>query len=231
MLLEPRHAGDGFGHVVQQQRFGQLQLQPGRIGTAPFQQLEHPLDEIVLVQQVCTEVDRETEMGEFRRFGPARQLCAGLGQHLLIEGVDQTGVFGLGDECRWSEQTAQRVLPAHQRLGANDAFGLLHLRLEIEYEFAVLQAQANLFLQTQPFLHGQLHARVEEAQGVLAGNLRFVHRHVGALHQLVAAAGFGTEQHHADTGAAVQREIGQAIRPIQRVQQLHADVLGLARRA
>ena len=41
---------------------------------------------------------------------------------------------------------------------------LLQLRLEIEYEFAVLQAQANLFLQTQPFLHGQLHARIEEAQ-------------------------------------------------------------------
>ncbi len=145
--------------------------------------------------------------------------------------MDQSGVFRLGDEGGRAQQPALRMLPAHQGFGPDDPCVLFQLRLEAEHELAVLQALANLRFQAQTFLYRQLHARVEEAQGVLAGDLGLVHRHVGALHQLVTAAGLAAEQHHADAGAAVQAEFVEAVRAIQRVQQLHADVFGLGRGA
>ena len=227
MGLEGGHAQHGARQVIEQQRFGQLQLQAVRVGASGRQQLQHLVDKVRLIQQARTQVDRQAQLLGGRLPGPCGQLLAGLAEHLQVQQLNQAGALGHLDKRRRREQAALRVLPAHQGLGTDQAVVFIHLRLQVHDELTRRQAAANVLLQLQARADGLLHRRVKKAQGILAGGFGLVHGQVRALHQLMAAGELVIKQQYADAGGTAQLQLTDQVRRLQGLQDLLADSLDL----
>ncbi len=113
--------------------------------------------------------------------------------------------------CAGHQPALLRVLPAHQRLDAEE-LGRLEVddRLELQEELVAGQRLVQVVLEPQALAQLFLHARVEHDVPSLAGGLRVVHRDVGvAQHVLGVVAGL--RERDADAGGhqqlvAVDRE-------------------------
>ena len=55
------------------------------------------------------------------RLKPGSGLSAGFAQHPAANRSDQATVLGDGNELPWRQQSALRMLPADERLGANNS--------------------------------------------------------------------------------------------------------------
>ena len=120
------------------------------------------------------------------RLAPSDALLRRGAQHPFAERVDQTRFLGQRNEDLRRDVSMLRVVPAQQRLRADDRLVCdAHHRLVVKLERVVLDGGAQRRFQRvllQPAL-GEIC--VEELIGVAAQLLRAVHRHVGVLEQFL----------------------------------------------
>ena len=82
------------------------------------------------------EVDGQTERPPDELL-PGARLAAGLAQHVAVEAGDQGGLLGQRDEAQRRQHAELGVVPAHERLDADDRAGVeLDLRLVVDQELA-----------------------------------------------------------------------------------------------
>ncbi len=116
-------------------------------------------------------------------------------QHLLAEGDDEPGLLGQVDEVRRIEQAADRVLPAHECLDADDPVTGLQVddRLEVHAQLAVLDAVPQLGLELEPVERALAHVLAEAGVAAAAAVLRAVHRDVGVAQDLAGRLARGRD--------------------------------------
>ena len=137
-----------------------------------------------------------------------------------------------GMNCDRRHQAALRVLPAHQRLGADQpAARQRDLRLQVEAQLVALDGLAQLGQQRQRLRAGASIAGRRPAAPLRAA-LGGVHRDLGAVEQRVGVVGVLRPAGDADARArcrpcaprATQRRIERRARPAARPRAPSADV-------
>ena len=94
------------------------------------------------------------------------------------------------------------MVPAQQRLGADDAVGgNVHLRLVVQRQMPLRHGLAQMRLQRQPLARGMGHFFMVEAPGTAPARLGAVHCCVRALQQPLGAGGVARKHANAHTGA------------------------------
>ncbi len=122
-----------------------------------------------------------TERGMRPEFG----LLAGLFQNPLTDRHDQAGLLGDRNEVGGRDEAAIGMVPAKQRLGADQGPGFsVGFRLVMEFELIGVQRLANLVLHIKAVQRLRAHGLGEELEIIAAGKLGAVHRRVGIHQQL-----------------------------------------------
>ena len=204
MAFELQHFLDGVFHIVQQQTFGQLQLQGARIGPGLGNGSNDLFDKIGLVKLPGADVDGDAQVRHVRVAGPSGQLGAGRLQHPLPQGQNLTTVFGQGNEQAGGDEPALGVAPANEGLATDDLVGM-HLRLEEQLEMPLLQAGAHFGFHLHTLLNGHVHIRGVELQRIAASGFGLVHGQIGAFEQFVGRRLGSLEQGDAHAGGGVVR--------------------------
>ncbi len=228
--LELRHAADRVFHVAQQQAFGELELEPLRIGPGGRERSQHLRHEIGLAELPRAHVHRDGESGRDGMGSPAHKLLARGLQHLPAQREDEAGLLGERDEVGRAHQALHGMPPAHQRFRAAQARAAVHDGLQVHGELLPRDALAKIRLQLRARRHLGLHVRIEEPLGVPPGRLGLVHGEIGALEQLVHAAPLVAEEGDADAGRAVVLLRPHLERAVELGQQLLRHLFGLQRR-
>ena len=104
--------------LFQQQRLGDLELQPLRRQAGLLQRIHHQRQQIADAELQRRQIDRDAHV-----IGPLRRIRAGATQHQAADRVDQAGLFRNGNELGRRDHAALGMRPAHQRLEAGDAPG------------------------------------------------------------------------------------------------------------
>jgi hypothetical protein len=95
------------GLVVEQHRFGDLQLEPLRLEPGHGQRRDRHRDKVAALHLRGRKVDRDLDPVR-----PACRIAAGLAQHPFADRDDQARFLGDRDELGRQQQPASRVLPA-----------------------------------------------------------------------------------------------------------------------
>ena len=115
---------------------------------------------------------------------PDRDLSHGCLEHFPRDGVHQPDLLDDREECVRVEQPAGGVLPAHERLRAEDGTGgHVDLRLVVQHELVAIERGVEVLDRLEPDAVGLIELRVVALRpgvGVLGG----VHRDIGASEQI-----------------------------------------------
>src|SRR6185437_7942642 len=120
--------------VVHNRALGQLQLEEAGLEACLMQRATDYFEEIPLAELLRRQVHGHSYRADAGHL-PCSRLPARFAQHPFPNRDDQAGLFGHGDEAAGRDETALRVAPANQRLGAVDTAGLhVNLRLVVQLE-------------------------------------------------------------------------------------------------
>ncbi len=134
--------------------------------------------------------------------GPGGGGAARLLDHPFAQLHDQARFLGERDEIVGRDDAAGRMVPADQRLEADQALvGGVDQRLVEQAELLGLDAGAHVLLELEPVLGLVLHVGVEEAAGAAALVLRLVEREIGLLDEVVDALAVDRAEGAADRDA------------------------------
>ena len=208
VALELEHLLNRVFHILQQQAFGQLQLQFARIGAGVGNGVQHALHKIALVELPGADVDGNAQVCQMGLIGPGHQLCAGGVQHPVAQRDDEAGGLSQRHKFSGGNHAVLRPAPAQQRFTGNDP-GMVYLGLEVQLKVLLLQPLAHGCFQLHPRLDAGLHAGRIEMQRIAPRNFGLVHRQVGAFEQLVGTIALALKQRDADAGRAVLRALAQ----------------------
>src|SRR5690606_20569904 len=149
------------------------------------------------------DVDRDEQALRARELAlPAHGLGAGRAQDVGADGVDQAALLGDVDEHRRRDAALLRMVPAQQRLRADQAAVAEPVdRLVRQAQLAPFPRLAQVLFDAHAALHRLVHRPAVEPVAVLAGVLGLVHGDVAVLHQRGGAGGIVREQGDADRGA------------------------------
>ncbi len=136
---------------------------------------------------------------------PGRRLAAGLAQDPFAHRDDQAALLGERNEGAGRDHAALRMLPAHQRLEADDLAVDARLRLVMQRQFAALDRRAQLLLQRAPLAQPLVHVGFEEAERAAPLRLGAIERGVGIGDQRVGVGAVGREDRDADAEADAHR--------------------------
>ena len=158
---------------------------------------------------------------------PRALLAQRLVEHPFRQRFDQRAAVGLGHERVGHQQSARGVLPAHQRLDADDPHrpAQLDLGLEVQHELAARDAVAQLAQQREPALGLILRLGAEDAEAAARG-LGLVQRQVGPAQQVGGRAAVLREE--GDPEARLHRDV--ATGDPERLLERGAQVPGHGRR-
>ena len=214
--------------VVDQGVLGELDLQALRRAAGGIDGAA-----VLLQQHVATELaGRHVDGNPHRRQAvgiPLHQLAGGFGQHPAAQRHHQAGALGHVDEIRRAEQAALRVLPAHQRLGADGAAaGQLDDRLIEQPQLAAFDRLPQLRLDAQAVLRGGAQVGIEHHHLVLAVGLGAVHRQIGGPQHLAGTAAVDRKPCHADAATQVQQAAVEQERTAERFADPMAIGIGIA---
>ena len=138
------------------------------------------------------ELDRREVDGDRIGLRPVRGFLADLAQDPFAEMQDQIRLLGDRDELRGRDVAVRRMVPARQRLEADDLAGRdRSLRLVEHLQLVVLERLRQLLRQDAPLAHRLVHVGREEAGAGAAVLLGAVERQVGVgeeLSRVVAVA-------------------------------------------
>ena len=218
--------GGGPLEVGEDRGLGDLEHQPGRRHAGRGHGGQHPRGEVRLRQVARRDVHRHA--GRCRN-GHAGEVAQCAPHHPVGERLDQPRALSQRQEGVGVDQAVARMVPAQQRLDADDA--------------AVVQAQLGLVVQHELVeVHGALQLTdhgepvgVEVVEGAVVAHdavgagLGDVHRDLGALEQGVGGPAVVAHQHEADAGLARQRDARQVevvAEPFPQLQEAGAGRLG-----
>ena len=100
---------------------------------------------------------------------------------------------------------ALRMLPAHQRLEADDLAADARLRLIVQGQFVALDRRSQFLLQHAPLAQPLVHVGLEEAERAAALRLGAVERGVGVADQRGGVGAVDREDRDADAEAGAHR--------------------------
>ena len=210
-LAQLMQRGQRILAVLQQHRFGDLQLETMRGQAGRRQRLQHNLDQVALDLQ-RRQVDRHLD-----RRGPARRLRASPAQGPLAQLQDQSCLLGQGDEVGRLYRAALGVRPAHQTFKARHLARLeAHERLIEEGEFFPFERLAQIGLELPAHLDVGIHLGLEEGVAVPAIGLRPVEGKIRILDELVRIGAIARRQRQADAGGDVEAVPVDLVGPCRR---------------
>src|SRR6188472_906445 len=113
-------------------------------------------DERPVLELARGDVDAERQWAELREAAaPVDRLCTCGPEHPSADRDDETHLLGEGNEVERRDQSAIRMLPAQERLGARDRLVReLHVRLVVDVELAALERVAEVRLELHPLDDG-----------------------------------------------------------------------------
>src|SRR6185295_11265087 len=114
-----------------------------------------------------------------------------------------------------AEEAERRMLPAHERLGADDLRASAHHRLPVEQKLVPRERGAQIVLHAQALLGTGAQGRMEEAEAGAAAVLGVVHGGVGVLEELRKIAAVARIERDADRGADRERAALDGERPAE----------------
>ena len=142
-------------------------------------------------------------------------ICSGFGQDAASRqasrmihspiGDDQPAFLGERDEGAGRDHAALRMLPAHQRLEADDLAVDARLRLVVQGQFAALDRRSQFLLQHAPLAQPLVHVGFEEAERAAALRLGAIERGVGVADQRGGVGAVDREDRDADAQADAHR--------------------------
>ena len=163
-------------------------------------------DQVALLQVTTGYVDGDAQaLARRNRLAPLLHPAAGVHQHPAAESDDLARLFCHRDELRGHQPALLRMLPAHQRLDAEE-LGRLEVddRLEFQEELAAGQRLVQVVLEPQALAQLFLHARVEHDVPSLAGGLGVVHRDVRVAQDVLGVVAWFRE---GDTDAGGHQQL------------------------
>ena len=144
---------------------------------------------------------------------------------------DQAGFLHDRHEFAQRHQAARRMLPAQQRLGADDAPARqIDDRLVVQHELLAFQRAPQLRLHRQALGHARRHGRGVELVAVSSALLGVVHGGIGGLDQGIGLALVERIERNADRGGDVKLAFVHLERLAQHVQHLlrhHDRLIGM----
>src|SRR6266850_4023529 len=170
--------------IVDQRALGELELERARIEVVQAEGGGHRLDEAVAAELARRDVDRDAHRTSGRM--PLRGALHRLHQGPVAELLDQLRLLGDRDEQRRRDEAALGMLPAHERLEADDGSGgEIDLRLVMQLDLLLADGRAQRILQLDALQRLPRHVRGVELEGVAAGVLDPVGGGVGVAQQAV----------------------------------------------
>ena len=150
-LAELLGGGDELGRVVHIGGLGDFQPQHGGRQIVFLQEALQIAGEVGLEQVHPRDVDRDGQRREAAG-PPIREIAAGQFPHIMVEIRDETVVLEQRDEPARLDDAFFRVVPAHQRFGADRLFEVQAVdRLQVQYESAGIEGLLHI---VQDFLLG-----------------------------------------------------------------------------
>ena len=147
LLLEQAEGLDGTLGVLHDKGLGDLQFEIIRAESADLQRTLDRGHQLAAIDLGTGQVDRQSLQGQ-ALVEPVGDLGASSFQHPLADFANQAATLGGIQEQPRGDKAANRVLPAHQRLGTSDvSTGGGHDRLVVNHELAALQGVAQLGLE------------------------------------------------------------------------------------
>src|SRR5690606_18008099 len=169
---------------IRRKGFGDFQFQAVKLEITLPHLAQQALAEIGLTQLQSRDVNRHPRRAALRL--PALQFIKGEIQHFPAEFDDKAAALSQGYETIRVEQAELRMLPAHQRLIADDLHRLqANLRLVVQHELVLVQGRPQRLLQRELLDVRQVQRRVEEPVLTTPRLLGRVHRGIGITDQIV----------------------------------------------
>ena len=167
--------------VLHHGRFGDLQLEPRRVDAGLATTVARPCAMKSRVMNWTGEMLTATKQSGGRRRASAQ---AWRSTHSPI-GADHAGLLGDGDELGRRDHAALGMVPAHQRLVADDPAGHeVELRLVVEMKVAALEGDVQLGLDPLAVVGDLAHARDRNtAQSPMPERAGVLQRQIGAAQQ------------------------------------------------
>ncbi len=188
-------------HVLHQQRFGHLDIDPGLRAGQPENRRDRAHEIIV------SQLDRGNIHRHARRLAislePAGAVGTSLAQRPGSGLDDESGLFHDRDELRRRHQPQLGVLPAHQRFDAGQApVQQIDFRLVVQHELFVFQAAPDLVLQRQPL--GDALTQTRRIEDMPRGGVaRLLQRSLSVAQQALGVGAVGRIQRNAGFGGHV----------------------------
>ena len=206
---------------------GDLQVQAGGIHAGGGQHIVNAIDEIVGMELLGTDVDRQ--LGHVDPvLLPGDILGTGLMQHPIADVDDEIRLLCDGDELRRRDQGPPRRLPADQRLHPDDVTPFDHvLGLIVEGQLLIVEGTAQLVVNEQAPISLQLHGGIEETPRLAARRLGLIHGGVGLLEQVPGFLLPAREQGDTDAGSDVQHLAAMTVRGSNLPDEPLRDEVGL----
>ena len=119
--------------------------------------------------------------------------------------MDQAGLLRHREELRRRHRGAVGTMPAQQGLCTPEGAERIHLRLEVQRQFAVFQRTAEAAFELHPGVGDRLHRRLVPVDGVATAALGLESRHLGVADD-IQPGGFVGEQGDPDACTDAEAE-------------------------
>ena len=180
----------------------------------------HTGDKIRVPELDRTHVDRHHKMLLRRAITvPPRELSARSVDNPGADLDDLSGLLGDADKVAGQDQSALRVAPAQQGLGADNPAAIQYLGLVVELELLAGQCRAQAQLDGKAGIRRAFQLGPIERYGAAAILFGLVHGGIGAVQQFGGVVPIGGEQGHADADGQVILVVGDLVIPRQPLQQ------------
>ena len=182
--------------IAEQRAFGEFEFQAVGVEVGFRKHAFDQLDEVGAAELQRRDVDGDGQPG------PGAAVEAGAPQHIFAELDDQPGVLGDRNELRRRDRADRRMVPARQRLDADDIVAAgVDDRLIGRGQLAALDRVQQIAFEQLAVRQIGIHRRVIDAGAVAALVLGAIERHVGVTQNVGCIAGVAIENRDADRGA------------------------------
>ena len=180
-FLETTERRDRYFGVLHQDPLGQFKLQVLGGHAAFTQRPNHDVHQIGLTELQGGQIDGHA-YGSQAGISPGLMSHARVAERPFSNRRNDPGILCQGDKRAGKNQSLLGMLPANERFSAGDLGGpYIHLWLEVQLEFIILQRFAQMAFQPQAFGSRLIHGRRIESVGVAARGFGMTEGDFGVL--------------------------------------------------